>query len=109
MGMKGNLAAALAQAMNEDKEHSGITEGKAGMLLARAFAIAGTAGCFVKAKEDEPIFVLRAQDRTAPRAVREWAERAKGAGMADQRFTEAMDCALSMEEWGKHNRTKIPD
>lgn len=31
-------------------------------------------GCFARAADDEPLFVLRAQDMTAPRLVRQWAE-----------------------------------
>jgi hypothetical protein len=31
-----------------------------------------TTGCLAKAADDEPIFVLRAQDRLAPAAVYNW-------------------------------------
>lgn len=31
-------------------------------------------GCFARAAEDEPLFVLRATDKLAPDLVRQWAE-----------------------------------
>lgn len=60
--------------------------------------------CFNKAGDDEPVFVLRAKDRVAPAVVRDWAHRAKGAGVHDdEKVKEAMDHALRMEEWRAKN------
>lgn len=67
-------------------------------------------GCFAKAALDEPIFVLRAQDRSAPKLVRQWAEifrqhhlKVGTAGhelaKAISKHTEALEVANAMEEW----------
>jgi len=68
-------------------------------------------GCLGKAYLDEPLFVLRAQDRCAPAAVRDWAHRAKGAGCAAAKVDEAMDIAREMEAWqtAHSDRAKWPD
>ena len=67
-------------------------------------------GCFGNADLDEPLFVLRAQDRCAPAAVRDWAHRAKGAGCSVEKVAEAMGIAIEMEEWQeKTGRAKWPD
>lgn len=67
-------------------------------------------GCFAKAALDEPLFVLRAQDRSAPKLVRQWAEtfrqhhlKVGTAGhelaKAISKHTEALEVADAMEEW----------
>lgn len=61
--------------------------------------------CLDKVKPTEPIFVLRAQDSSAPDLVRLWAHRNR-ANLNDSKFNEAMDCAEAMEQWP--NR-KLPD
>lgn len=68
-------------------------------------------GCFGKAALDEPLFILRAQDRCAPAAVRDWAHRARGAGTVPaEKVAEAMDIALAMEQWQESTgRAKWPD
>jgi hypothetical protein len=61
---------------------------------------------------DEPVFILRANDRVAPGVVRDWAHRARGAGCINlAKIQEAMDQAGRMEEWqAKHpNLMKVPD
>jgi hypothetical protein len=66
--------------------------------------------CREKAAPDEPIFTLRAQDRCAPAAVRDWANRARGAGCDPAKVQEAMDVARAMEEWSaRTGRRKWPD
>lgn len=62
--------------------------------------------CYDKAAPDEPLFVLRAQDFTAPYIVREWAISAKEYGVAQDKIDEALKCATEMENW-KHR--KMPD
>jgi hypothetical protein len=52
-----------------------------------------------RAGDDEPIFVLRAQDVLAPDLVRGWAERAERAGCAAAKVTEARAIADAMERW----------
>lgn len=68
--------------------------------------------CLAKVDEDEPIFVLRAQDRLAPALIREWVNRAKQASSLGARRTEeALQVADAMEEWQKAHpgRVKYPD
>lgn len=57
---------------------------------------------------DEPIFVLRAQDKTAPDAVRFWAKNAisSGANIEPAKLAEAEQCAQAMEQWPTR---KLPD
>ena len=61
--------------------------------------------CIQKAEDDEPLFVLRAQDYTAPNFVRKWAQFNRGS-IGDEKYNEAMACADDMEKWS--NR-KFPD
>lgn len=62
--------------------------------------------CLVKAADDEPIFVLRAQDLLAPRIVREWVARAMAYGLPEAKAKEALDLAERMEQWPTR---KYPD
>lgn len=63
--------------------------------------------CLNRAKSDEPIFVLRANDPGAPAAVRSWARRyverhVKAGTMSNARqdkAAEAFELADSMEKW----------
>lgn len=66
-------------------------------------------GCFARAAEDEPLFVLRAQDRAAPAAVRDWAARAFNLGAPEAKVREAMDLAVEMEQWQRSHGFKTPD
>jgi len=65
--------------------------------------------CLTKVKEDEPIFVLRAQDELAPRIVQEWAYLAARAGTPKKKVVEAFHLAEAMMEWQQRNPSKIPD
>jgi len=67
-------------------------------------------GCFAKAALDEPLFVLRAQDKSAPSLVRKWAEQHRqhhlkigtmghALARAIDKHTEAMATADAMENW----------
>jgi len=56
-------------------------------------------GCFAKAADNEPIFVLRAQDRLAPALVREWAVQAEERGCPAPKVAEARALADKMENW----------
>lgn len=66
-------------------------------------------GCLGKAKSDEPIFILRAQDNLAAQTVREWAKRAALRGCPDEKVTEAMELASKMDDWRLANGGKYPD
>lgn len=62
-----------------------------------------------KADLDEPIFCLRAQDRAAPGAVRDWAERARRMGASHEKCQAAMETAVAMEKWAEAHGSKVPD
>lgn len=54
--------------------------------------------CLNKVADDEPIFVLRAQDRSAPAMIRSWVS--WNYSTLDQKhIDEALACAEAMEEW----------
>lgn len=59
-----------------------------------------------KVGDDEPIFVLRAQDKFAASTIRYWAERAESAGAPREKIIEALDHAEVMEAW---HTQKVPD
>jgi hypothetical protein len=63
-------------------------------------------GCFAKAADDEPVFVLRAQDKLAPDLVREWAVRAAEHECSVAKVNEAFALADKMEAWPTR---KFPD
>lgn len=63
-------------------------------------------GCLGRAADDEPVFVLRGQDRLAPILVRLWASMASRAGCDAMKVQEAMKCAEAMEAWPSR---KLPD
>ena len=66
-------------------------------------------GCIAKAADDEPVFVLRAQDKFAPDVVRGWAALAKAAGVPLEKRLEAELLAIEMEAWQQENAVKVPD
>lgn len=74
----------------------------------------GEFDCYAAADPDEPIFILRATDRIAPKMVRQWAaiyqvdksvrnmKEGNPAGLTEsqgRKFDEAMACADAMEAW----------
>ena len=67
--------------------------------------------CLTAANEDEPLFVLRANDELAPIIVRSWAyayrrdKRERGEYTLERmkKFEDAMACASAMEQW-KHSQ-----
>lgn len=67
-------------------------------------------GCFAKALDDEPMFVLLARDPAAPALVREWAGQRRAAIELGRRpssdlaqVEEAEQCATNMEAWRKEH------
>jgi hypothetical protein len=62
--------------------------------------------CLAKAADDEPIFILRAQDKLAPDLVRAWAIRAEAHGCPPAKLREAYELAEAMERWPTR---KYPD
>lgn len=63
-------------------------------------------GCLGKAAMDEPLFILRGQDKLAPALVRAWAALAYEHGCTKQRCEESLQLAASMENW---TTRKFPD
>lgn len=55
--------------------------------------------CLAKVADDEPIFVLRAQDKLAPILVRLWCELADLHGADLPKIQGAMELADKMEAW----------
>lgn len=51
--------------------------------------------------EDEPVFLLRAQDRVAPNAVLYWAEMAEKEGVDPEMIRLARKHAEKMVQWPK--------
>jgi hypothetical protein len=65
-----------------------------------------TCSCLKKAADDEPIFVLRAQDKLAPAVVQYWIDLARSQGTPEPTLQEAERCMASMEAWPTK---KVPD
>ena len=59
--------------------------------------------------EDEPVFLLRAKDKTAPNIVRKWAMKQVNQGSEDPCIEVALKWADVMEEWQKKNGCKLAD
>ena len=84
------------------------------MSTARETIIAATQGhgCLGKAANDEPVFVLRAQDKFAPALVEMWASLFLAEyvpGTATEKAQGAMMVAQRMRVWQQTERVKIPD
>lgn len=62
-------------------------------------------GCYDKAAPDEELFVLRAQDNSAPFVVLEWIKRNIRTA-PDTKLRDAFECALRMKN---NPRAKNPD
>lgn len=63
-------------------------------------------GCLGKAHDDEPVFILRAQDSLAADLVELWSIRANSVGCTWDKVREAKELAEEMRNW--HTR-KNPD
>jgi hypothetical protein len=70
-------------------------------------------GCFAKAMDDEPMFVLLARDVQAPQRVRDWATQRKADISMGRKpesdmalVDEAFECADRMEAWREENDGK---
>jgi hypothetical protein len=56
-------------------------------------------GCLRRAALDEPVFILRAQDKLAPRVVVWWAHLADQAGYSEDKVRGALILAKQMADW----------
>jgi hypothetical protein len=66
-------------------------------------------GCLGRADDDEPVFVLRAQDKIAAPLIRLWADWAEREG--SPKSLDAMAIADEFERWARNHpqRMKWPD
>lgn len=65
----------------------------------------GAQGCLGKAKDDEMLFILRAQDISSPIIVLEWIK-LNFLNCPKEKLVEAFNCALEMRE---HKNTRDAD
>ena len=67
-------------------------------------------GCLGKAALDEPVFVLRAQDKFAPDLLESWSHKVDVAkGCATEKGRKARALAHQMRAWQEMNSCKVPD
>jgi pyrroloquinoline quinone (PQQ) biosynthesis protein C len=67
-------------------------------------------GCINRCADDEPVFVLRAHDRCAPKTIRLWADFAESQGVTPTKVAEAREVARQMERWSESGGgAKWPD
>lgn len=62
-----------------------------------------------KIPEDEPVFLLRAQDVTAPAVVKWWCNLARQHGASENIIEAARSQVDEMIKWQKEHGMKIPD
>jgi len=65
----------------------------------------GAKGCLAKAAPDEMLFILRAQDKSAPKVVLHWIAK-NFESTPEDKLREAFECALAMR---KHHTRKDAD
>jgi hypothetical protein len=59
--------------------------------------------------KDEPVFLLRGQDRIAPAVVRIWAHKAADLGAELRIVNAALEQADAMDDWQHTHSSKVPD
>ena len=59
--------------------------------------------------EDEPVFLLRAQDTIAPSVVEVWALAAHKVGASPEIVDCAYKQAQKMRQWQEEHKAKVPD
>lgn len=62
-------------------------------------------GCFAKAKDDEMLFILRAQDQTSPIVILHWMQMNFWT-CPEAKLREAFECAMKMRAYPD---TKVAD
>lgn len=73
-------------------------------------------GSLAKARDDEPVFILRAQDKVAPFVVEYWAQCVANLA-SDEPLSDATKAKLKranelvdeMRAWQRHYGAKVPD
>lgn len=58
---------------------------------------------------DEPVFLIRGQDRAGPFAVESYAIHAERQGATPEFVNTCRVHARRMRDWQKHNGSKVPD
>jgi hypothetical protein len=67
-------------------------------------------GCLGKAKDDEPVFILRAQDKTMSAALHVWIDIVGSYRGADHpKVVEAKELLDKVHKWQAEYPTKYPD
>lgn len=59
--------------------------------------------------DDEPVLLLRGQDKAAPHAARAWAYHARKEGASDDMVQRVLDHAEAMDRWQAEMAAKVPD
>ena len=59
--------------------------------------------------EDEPVFLLRGQDISAPAIVESWARNVESLGASDEIVAAAFEQASKMRAWQMQHGRKVPD
>jgi hypothetical protein len=62
-----------------------------------------------KIPADEPVFLIRAQDRVGPDIVDLWAQYAADVGAAPDIIIKAQKHAQKMRDWQREHGCKVPD
>ena len=57
--------------------------------------------------DDEPVFILRGQDKCTPQVVRQYAESAQRSGSPTEHHASARRQADAIDEWQKENPDKV--
>lgn len=64
----------------------------------------GEYDCYARAADDEPLFVLRANDPDAPALVERWADERERRGEDPAKVADARKCAGAMLTWRRARR-----
>lgn len=66
-------------------------------------------GCLGKARHDEPVFTLRAQDVTSPEVIEFWIRKVAEKGGAGPKLAQAQADAEAFRAWQAEHGCKVPD
>ena len=66
-------------------------------------------GPAARARTEEPVFVLRAQDRMATATIEHWVEWAKTHGVSDAKRDHVEHILDTFVRWADEHQTKVPD
>lgn len=66
-------------------------------------------GCLGKAADDEPVFVLRAQDLLAYETLRHWIYTARMNEVDADKIDGVVDDLEQFRQWSMDHTTKLPD